>query len=81
MKEFFHNWIEVIDAVIVTVSLAMAIASLILGAGSTANYIRYNFFNPYSTGIDFSHQNLTSVKSRSPHCKRKNISNGHKPIK
>ena len=43
-------------------------------------------FNPYSAGIDFSRQNLTSTDVRfwrlksTPHCKSENISNGRRPI-
>ena len=36
--------------------------------------------NPYSRGIDFSRQNVTSVDSRFSHCESKNISNGRRPI-
>ena len=54
--------------------------------------IYHFYFNPYSKGIDFSHQNLTSTESDV--CRRqiltskvdprtvksKNIANGHRPI-
>ena len=37
-------------------------------------------FSPYSAGIDFRRQNLTSVDVRFPRCKNINIYNGRRPI-
>ena len=37
-------------------------------------------FNPYSVGIEFGRQNLTSVAIRSQRCKGKHIYNGGRPI-